>query len=444
MFFCDSFSILLPADEIPRSNRLGLTLWPVSQCSLRSSLRSLPSTSLDKTNELMTKSVLAVFSYLAPETHDESNQDTLDFPVQAFKDAFDEDSFKHPINLVDNRGFCFVLTGKESSPISRARCIALTKVINARPLHGTKLYQTDDLFDLFPVLSQFSLQYPIEAPALSKTTFFPAKIRKFETVSKSNSQTELVWGKQNKLNRWRKKLTQLNDYIYIGSDLICKNGDLLRTNGITHIVNCAATVTQPAPGFNVLSLPMMDGGDEHIYSHMFRAANFIDEAIKQKGKILVHCVEGVSRSVAICCSYLMLKNFIDYQTAYAKVRSIRRVANPNPKFQAQLLQLGEVIGISHTSSCYFSKVKSVPFEIKEKREEIVPYPLYQDPPAEDDTRCFVILHFEDAETLKKDEESQGGYIEFRIGNSVPIEYRNKAHEFAELLSKYLNVEPTEE
>jgi protein-tyrosine phosphatase len=64
---------------------------------------------------------------------------------------------------------------------------------------------------------------------------------------------------------------------------------------------------------------------------------FIDEALKHRGKVLVHCAAGVSRSATIIIAYLMSRCGISYGQALAHVKARRPIVNPNEGF-VQILQ----------------------------------------------------------------------------------------------------------
>ena len=56
------------------------------------------------------------------------------------------------------------------------------------------------------------------------------------------------------------------------------------------------------------------------------------------GKVLVHCVQGVSRSAVLVIAYLMIKEGMPVQEAVRKVREKREIC-PNPSFLRQLCGL---------------------------------------------------------------------------------------------------------
>lgn len=58
---------------------------------------------------------------------------------------------------------------------------------------------------------------------------------------------------------------------------------------------------------------------------------------KNNGRVLIHCVQGVSRSVTLCIAYLIMTKKIPYQDAFDLLRKNRGVASPNMGFTVQLL-----------------------------------------------------------------------------------------------------------
>ena len=53
------------------------------------------------------------------------------------------------------------------------------------------------------------------------------------------------------------------------------------------------------------------------------------------GRVLVHCVQGISRSSTIVISYLMLTQNLNYEDALKFVESRRKIVSPNLGFSIQ-------------------------------------------------------------------------------------------------------------
>lgn len=136
--------------------------------------------------------------------------------------------------------------------------------------------------------------------------------------------------------------------IFIGDEGAAKNKEYLRGIGITHVLNAAeglhigqvdtnATYYKGTP-IVYLGLPLMDLPESQISTHFNEAASFIEGALQSRGKVLVHCVMGMSRSATIVIAYLMLRKGLN---AEAAVRSIRmhRDVRPNDGFLQQLCEL---------------------------------------------------------------------------------------------------------
>merc|ERR1712133_32385 len=106
-------------------------------------------------------------------------------------------------------------------------------------------------------------------------------------------------------------------HLFIGDLGAAKNKSYLKRAGITHVVNTAqgrrfATVDTDAEfyadvGITYMGISCLDLPDQTIKDYFIDTANFIDEALNQGGKVLVHCFMGVSRSATIAASFLMQK-----------------------------------------------------------------------------------------------------------------------------------------
>jgi atypical dual specificity phosphatase len=91
--------------------------------------------------------------------------------------------------------------------------------------------------------------------------------------------------------------------LFLGDREDARDRQLLKREGITHIVNCAAELScHFEREFIYLSLKLKDP-DPAFGSRIERVCDFID-AGRRDGKVLVHCTAAVSRSPAVILAYL--------------------------------------------------------------------------------------------------------------------------------------------
>lgn len=146
--------------------------------------------------------------------------------------------------------------------------------------------------------------------------------------------------RKDKLAFFNKECSRILDHIYLGSDAIAKNREILRQNGITHVLNCVGFVC-PEYFKNELSyktLWLQDCPSEDITSILYDVFDYFEDVREQGGRVLVHCCQGVSRSTSLVIAYLMWKEEQSFDDAFQHVKAARGVTNPNVGFACQLLQ----------------------------------------------------------------------------------------------------------
>ena len=95
-------------------------------------------------------------------------------------------------------------------------------------------------------------------------------------------------------------VNHIEDGVYISDIASSYNEEQLKAIGITHIITAVLGVHPQFPdSFEYLNVPIRDVHDEDIKSHLTATTDFIKRALSDGGKVLVHCVCGVSRSATI-------------------------------------------------------------------------------------------------------------------------------------------------
>lgn len=131
----------------------------------------------------------------------------------------------------------------------------------------------------------------------------------------------------------------LDDNIFVSGYKVAADAERLASLGITHVVNCAGDFceNENSPRFCYKTFFIKDSKLENIECLFYESIEFIENAISKGGKVLVHCMQGVSRSVTLTLAYVMLKQKMGYAKAFEIVKKRRGIASPNIGFVSQLL-----------------------------------------------------------------------------------------------------------
>eukprot|EP00747_Dinoflagellata_sp_TGD_P032543 gnl/TRDRNA2_/TRDRNA2_136062_c0_seq3.p1 gnl/TRDRNA2_/TRDRNA2_136062_c0~~gnl/TRDRNA2_/TRDRNA2_136062_c0_seq3.p1 ORF type:complete len:301 (-),score=38.41 gnl/TRDRNA2_/TRDRNA2_136062_c0_seq3:231-1133(-) len=138
------------------------------------------------------------------------------------------------------------------------------------------------------------------------------------------------------------------NWIWIGGTDAARNCARLRQHNIKYVLNCTQTRNngginnfhEKDPNFTYLRLAMADNATETLAAHWDAAMDFLDKVrIREDGSVLVHCQQGVSRSVSMVIAYMMKYFRWQYDDALAHIQAVRSVAGPNTGFTQQLRSL---------------------------------------------------------------------------------------------------------
>lgn len=120
--------------------------------------------------------------------------------------------------------------------------------------------------------------------------------------------------------------------------------DLMRSLGVRCVLNVTTDLLEPhhselGSDIEWHRIPLRDTEDQEISDALHQALSIIDRVAASGGRVLVHCHEGRSRSVAVCLAYLMTKDGTSLADALRFVKSCRPEAQPNAGFMKQLMAL---------------------------------------------------------------------------------------------------------
>ncbi|KAF2883797.1 hypothetical protein ILUMI_22383 [Ignelater luminosus] len=158
-------------------------------------------------------------------------------------------------------------------------------------------------------------------------------------------------------------INKITEGLYLGDMYAAKDKRFLKEHEFTHIVNAAEGIDECQVNTNerfyrdlnikYLGIPGHDRPSWNISVYFEQTAKFIDNAIKSGGKVLVHCVVGISRSATLVIAYLMIAKNMNAAEALQYVFRRRRVF-PNPGFLNHLAQLNSLL---HTKGSLYLATK---------------------------------------------------------------------------------------
>jgi dual specificity phosphatase 12 len=139
---------------------------------------------------------------------------------------------------------------------------------------------------------------------------------------------------------WKNVNAIIENKLYLGNILSARSSRSLTERRITHIISvCPDPIPAELPesGITHMRISIDDVDYADLLSHLPTACRFIDQAMNDGGTVLVHCVQGLSRSAAVIAAYLMYSRRINSTQALEIVRRAREQIWPNPGFQEQLV-----------------------------------------------------------------------------------------------------------
>ncbi|KAG8433959.1 hypothetical protein GDO86_012352 [Hymenochirus boettgeri] len=143
-------------------------------------------------------------------------------------------------------------------------------------------------------------------------------------------------------------VTRILPHLYLGSQNDVMNQEVINQNGITHVLNVSHSCPQPVfiPDNHFLRIPISDSYCEKILPWLSAAVEFIEKVELVNGKVLVHCLAGISRSAAVAIAYIMRSMGLCLDDAYRFVKEKRPTISPNFNFLGQLLEFE--MSLAHT------------------------------------------------------------------------------------------------
>ncbi|EPQ54744.1 phosphotyrosine protein phosphatases II [Gloeophyllum trabeum ATCC 11539] len=140
----------------------------------------------------------------------------------------------------------------------------------------------------------------------------------------------------------RRECQEILPGLLLGPFQVSKSLPTLQGMGVTHIVCIrdakeAFSVKPRFPEhFVYLTLDVEDSEEQNLIRLFPAARQFIDQAIAQGGRVLVHCNGGISLSPAFVVMFVMQHYHLSWEDALHYVQNRRYCISPNGGFLTQI------------------------------------------------------------------------------------------------------------
>lgn len=135
------------------------------------------------------------------------------------------------------------------------------------------------------------------------------------------------------------QVTEIIPRLYMSDLYAAESAQTFTAYGITHVLSVMPGSVQIPKNTSpkVLQIPIRDQPFEELAGHLSQTTSFIADALRHpRANVLVHCVQGMSRSASVVSAYLIAVHGWSVREAVEFVRSKVSNALPNSGFIYQL------------------------------------------------------------------------------------------------------------
>ncbi|NWV86495.1 DUS16 phosphatase, partial [Dasyornis broadbenti] len=167
--------------------------------------------------------------------------------------------------------------------------------------------------------------------------------------------------------------TRILPHLYLGCQRDVLNKELMQQNDIGYVLNASNTCPKPdfIPESHFLRVPVNDSFCEKILPWLDNSVDFIEKAKASNGRVLVHCLAGISRSATIAIAYIMKRMDMSLDEAYRFVKEKRPTISPNFNFLGQLLDFEKKIKTQSSQPGHISKLKLLHLDKSSEQMQVV-------------------------------------------------------------------------
>lgn len=163
---------------------------------------------------------------------------------------------------------------------------------------------------------------------------FPFMVQPLET-----KQVDSIYDTKNGLHRMSYPNEIVDEFLYVGNQWQASEPTIVSNLGITHILSACVETSLRLPNVSYFQIPLKDKVDAPLSDYFDVAYEFIQKAKQEKGRILIHCVQGISRSATLAIMYICRAKRWSLVSTYNYVLARRNLIYPNLGFIIQLVKV---------------------------------------------------------------------------------------------------------
>ncbi|XP_066512520.1 dual specificity protein phosphatase 18-like isoform X1 [Hoplias malabaricus] len=167
---------------------------------------------------------------------------------------------------------------------------------------------------------------------------------------------------------------QITEFLYISNGKAAKDSSAIAGLDITCIINATQDQGKPClPTVEYVWVSVADSPETQLEEYFDSVADKIENVRAQRGRVLVHCCAGVSRSATLCLAFLIKHCSMSLLEAHELVKSKRPIIRPNSGFWTQLIRYEEKLRGTSSVVMVSSPVGLVPDLYEKETRGLIPF-----------------------------------------------------------------------
>ncbi|NP_001038858.1 uncharacterized protein LOC751678 [Danio rerio] len=168
---------------------------------------------------------------------------------------------------------------------------------------------------------------------------------------------------------------QVTDHLFIGTSKTASDSRILQSLHITCIINSTQNTHSSdthLPSAHYMQIPVPDDPSCRLSEYFHSVSDKIQQVSEERGRVLLHCNAGVSRSASLCLAFLIKHHRLTLREAHQMLKAKRPIIRPNNGFWSQLVEFELSIHGRNTVRMIDSPVGIIPDLYERETRGLIP------------------------------------------------------------------------